>query len=263
MKLKSTKSFFIKLFILLSILCFESKSSNAFAQLYTSEKPLFVVISTDWCFACKLLKPVIEKLKDEYSYQVEFVELDPTNEQNADFTAQLVRDYGISDFYNKNKGIFPTVGILSPSGEVKGVFVGARPKETYLDVLNPLLGIQVAKKEEEPVKPQEVKPEDEVKGGRPDNVETSPRPKEVEFLERPQELAFAGRPPELTFWAVGQSIPYSAYSSYLVLPNCIGGNIVCSNGTAFGANTKSNNSLPVFKPWNTGTRDEKGLQLKK
>lgn len=259
MKLNGTKVFFIKLFILLSILCFWSTAS--FAGFYTSEKPLFVVISTDWCFACKLLKPVIEKLKNEYSYQVEFVELDPSDEQK-DFTEQLVRDYGISDFYNKNKGAFPTVGILSPSGEVKGLFLGARSKEAYVSVLNDLLGIQIAKKEEEP-KPQETKPQDEVKGGRPDEVETSPRPKEVEFLERPQELASLGRPPELTFWAAGGPIPYSAYSSYLVLPNCTGGNIVCSNGGITNTNVKGNNNLPVFKPWNTGTRDEKGLQLKK
>lgn len=256
----SIKNLFIKSFIIVSILCFQA--TGAFAQFYTSEKPLFIVISTDWCFACKILKPVVEALKEEFASQIEFIELDPTNETNKQFTDQIVSDYGIEEFYNKNKNAFPTVGILSPTGEVKELFVGARSKETYLTVINDLLGIKIAKKEEQEPPVQEISPEEDIQGGRPEEKETSPRPKEADFLERPEELASLGRPPELTFWNLGQAIPYSAYFSYYVLPSCTGNSVVCASGGIIKG-TKSNNDKPIFKPWNTGTRDEKGLQIKK
>ena len=36
-------------------------STKAFAGSSDNEKPLVVEITTDWCFACKLLKPVMEE----------------------------------------------------------------------------------------------------------------------------------------------------------------------------------------------------------
>ena len=237
---------------------------------YPGEKPLFVEISTDWCFACKMLKPIVEELKNEYGDKVEFVQLDPQAGQKA-------TEYGVSDFFNKNKGVFPTVGVISFSGKVDKVIVGANKKEAYEEILNNLLGIskpEIDKTADD--KGTSTDPDDEditvkieeASNGRPKEPQVLPgRPQEGESIGRPNETIVQGRPPELKFWSYNQPIPPCYANRFIVLPVCSGGNnILCANNTGTVATTsvKSEDSTPIYKPWTPfATRDEKGLHLKK
>lgn len=238
--------------ISLGILFFYNTSPKANA--YYGSKPLFVEISTSWCFACKILKPTIEELKNEYGGEVEFILLDATNEETIKQAEQIAYNYGILEFFKNNRNAFPTVAIFSNDGRLEKIILGASKKETYITILDKLLGDDVQIAEHKPSRPEE--PDyDEIKGDRPPEKLSGTRPDEPKFLDRPLEIVSSGRPPELTFWIVGEPIPWYAYYQYFVLPQCSGNsNIICSSQIDF------QDDKPVFKPWTPfATRDEKGF----
>lgn len=248
MKLLKIKKLFICLFSAVIIAGFGLVNSS-----YSSQgKPLLVEVSTNWCFACKLLKPTIEQLKSEFGSQVEFILLDASNEETSKIAAQTAEEYGITDFFNNNKNAFPTVGIISPLGNVEKIILGAHEKIAYSEVLNNLFGITSVASNEK-AKDEET----------PEIPVISERPPLANILDRPLEIISSGRPPELTFWSVGQKIPTSAYSNYLVLPKCsANNNVLCSNITTPFNKAQDKQDVPVFKPWTANaTRDEKGLKL--
>ena len=226
----------------------------AFAESSSEEKPLVVEITTDWCFACKLLKPIMEEIKNEYSGKVIFISLNLTNEETTKEAERLASEYGISEFFKNNKNAFPRVGIFcSTSLYPEKNILGAAAKEVYRESLNNLLtnrctllgNFNIADSSD----------------GRPQEAEfievASSRPDLPAYLERPKEMNSSGRPNELTFWTVGQQIPQFAYNYFWVLPQCGGQNqYICSNQAG------QTNSKPVFKPWTPdATRNEKGFKF--
>ena len=247
--------------ILIGVLIFNTSSLKVSAEFsnYYGDKPVFVEVSTDWCFACNLLKPTIQELEKQYGSEVEFIRLNGSNEETIKQAEQLASEYGVADFFNKRKA-YPTVGIFSTSGKLEKEIVGANAKEAYTTVLDGLIGVALATKP--PSRPEEPKPI-EVVGGRPEEPDDlSNRPAVPNFLDRPNEVISSGRPPELTFWVVGQQIPAYAYAQYLVLPKCSGSNnTVCSNAVnAASPSNTQNQAAPVFKPWDpNATRNEKGF----
>ena len=263
MNLRKIKKFSFKALILLVVLFFQTFNAQAFAQFY------FVTVSTQWCFACKMLKPIIEELKNEYGNQITFIDLDPTSDESLAESMKVAEEYGIGQFFNLNRNAFPTVGILCPGSPIpEKVIVGANPKQVYEDILNKLLLSDPS------ICSSDGRPGIAVKGpDRPDGSEPAQgsRPQEATFsLDRPVEIGGSGRPQELSFWSVGQQIPLYAYLQYLVLPKCSGSsNILCSNGVSGGikqttdsSQPQDGGSAPVFKPYDPNyTRNEKGFHL--
>ena len=257
----------LRIILLIGLLFFQSINLNASAY-YSGSKPMFVIISTDWCFACKIVKPTIEEIEREYGDQVEFIALNASNEETIKQAEYVASDYGITDLFNKHKNAFPTIVISYPRENYENVLLGAKDKQTYEQVLNNLLSGNSNIAKSEPKRPDEPKITD-ISGGRPDEPQiTNNRPPVPNFLDRPAEPDLSGRPPLLTFWTLGQQIPYYAYYRSLVLPKCDGNiNIICANGTNNNiSNGKTNISNapnePVFKPWDPNyTRDEKGLHF--
>ena len=236
--------------LFLFIFCLFFFQGKAFAYSESS-RPLFVEISTQWCYACKMLKPTIEQLQSEYAGRVDFVLLDLGLEEEA---YKIAGQYGITDFLNSNKNAFPTVGILcSGSSRAEKILVGAANKEIYTSALDAFL--------------QDTTKICAINGRPAEGIPGPDRPNEATITSipggRPQEFVSLGRPPELTFWTAGQPIPAYAYYQLLVLPKCSSNNnILCSN--AVGTSTYSNNTQtkPPFEPWNpNATRDVKGYKL--
>ena len=93
----------IKTLILVCALFFHSLDSQAMDPGYDGDKPLFVTITTDWCFACKYLEPTIEELKRQYSGQITFIKLDASSEQSIAQAQLIAQSYGISEFFNSNR----------------------------------------------------------------------------------------------------------------------------------------------------------------
>lgn len=264
MKFKCIKTILIRLLAVL-LLFLQGFYIQAPAY-YPGYKPLFIEISTQWCFACKIVKPIIEELQREYSDKVDFVLLDLTNEETTKEAEQIASEYGITDLFNSHRNAFPTIIIVPTNTKEPQVLLGARGKETYTGILNNFLGeTTIANNPNRPEEPKTI----EISGGRPTEPQSAEipndRPKEPNWTERPIEIASSGRPPEITFWALGQQIPISAYYQYLVLPECSGSNsTICSNGIGIRKpnNNSNNQTAPIFKPWTpNATRDEKGLHF--
>lgn len=75
-------------------------------------KPIVMDFYAPWAQPCKLMKPVIEKMKSDYGEQINFVSInvdDPANEQ-------VIDQYGVSPI--------PTLVFISPNGEVATYVIG-------------------------------------------------------------------------------------------------------------------------------------------
>ena len=251
----------IKILILVSALFMQPLSSRAIDHGYDGYAPLFVTITTNWCYACKYLDPIIDELQDEYGGRITFLKLDASSEDSVRISQQIARDYGIGDFFNANRYAFPRVAVYCPgSSSPSQNILGAEKRELYEGVLNTLLSDasnscyfngRPTLTDNGPTRPEE--PLESSADGRP----------EIPVLtDRPKEGSSSGRPDELSFWIVGQPIPYYAYHQYLSLPKCSGNNqILCTNVTILqGTDQGSSNNQPVFSPWTpNATRNEKGF----
>ena len=81
-----------------------------------SGKPVVVDFWAPWCAPCRMTKPVLEKLADEYRDSVEFW---PINSDKHQELIQELKVFGI-----------PTV-LLIRDGKVAGRFTGAQREATY------------------------------------------------------------------------------------------------------------------------------------
>lgn len=259
MNLKSTIGSFIAAFLFVVVVL------NPIAVKAEDSKPMFVIISTNWCYACKLLHPVINELESQYSGQVNFLYLDASNEDSINSSRQLAAQYGLAAYFDSNRNVFPKVGILCPGSSIpEKVIIGANNKDTYISAINsfildpnkictingrPSVAVKGPDRPDEP----EIS---EIPEGRPDTPNLSDRPNDLISLD-------SGRPKELSFWSAGQPIPMYAYYQYLIIPKCSSeNNVICSNNTSVSLQDAKGSSGPAFKPYNpNATRDEKGYHF--
>jgi thiol-disulfide isomerase/thioredoxin len=75
-------------------------------------KPQIFEFYADWCEPCKLLEPVMAKIKTQYGDQVEVTRINVDDKNNADMLDQ----YDVSPI--------PTVIYLNPDGQVVGYSIG-------------------------------------------------------------------------------------------------------------------------------------------
>ena len=225
-----------------------------------------MVISTDWCYACKILHPIIEELETQHSGQVTFLHLDASNEGAVNTSRLIAAQYGLEAYFDANRNVFPKVGILCPGSTIpEKVIIGASPKGVYIDAINSFildpnkicsLNGRPAETANDPNRPKE--PEiPEIAGGRPDVPNIS---------DRPNEVISSGRPNELSFWRIGQTIPLYAYYQYLLISKCsANNNVLCSNNNiSIDIQDVKNNSGPTsgWKPYDpNATRNEKGYHF--
>ena len=260
---KAKKLFLSILFLLL--LCMFNVIKAGASDL-TNDKPLFVIVSTDWCYACKKLHPIIEELEAQYKGQVNFLSLDASSDDTVNASRQIAAQYGLAAYFDSNRNVFPKVGILcSGSTAPEKIITGAYGKETYIEVINtfildpnktcntdgrPVTGINSPEQSSEPEMSE---------------IVTSGRPDIPNLSDRPNEGLSSGRPDELNFWLVGQPVPLYAYYQYLLIPRCSSGNdILCSSNALIDIRDVKEPGGTGFKPYDpNATRNEKGLHLKK
>ena len=262
MNFKNKTSFFVIAFLLSAFCTFNALVVNA--ENMTSDKPLFVIVSTDWCSACKVLHPVINELEAQYSGQISFLHLDASNEETVNASRLVAAQYGLSAYFDSNRNVVPKVGILCPGATVPDkVIIGASPKGVYIDAINSFI-----------LDPNKIcsingRPAETASSSRPNEPEVKEisggRPDSPNFLDRPNEIVSLGRPKELSFWAVGQPIPTYAYSQYLLISKCsANNNVLCSNNISIDIQDVKNNSGPTsgWKPYDpNATRNEKGYHF--
>ena len=85
-------------------------------KISTSDKPIIVDFWANWCMPCKVTKPVLERLADEYADKVEFLPIDADNSRDV---LEHFKVIGI-----------PTV-LAIRNGESTGRLTGAQNESVY------------------------------------------------------------------------------------------------------------------------------------
>lgn len=67
--------------ILLSFLALVSSSMALSAEPAKAKQPMAVLISADWCFNCKVIKPKLQEAYKPYEGKINFVSLDVTDDK--------------------------------------------------------------------------------------------------------------------------------------------------------------------------------------
>ncbi len=103
----------------------EEVSSDTFEEeVLQAEQPVLVDFSAVWCGPCKMLKPVVNELADEWADKVKVVELD------VDHSPDVAGRYQVM-------GV-PTL-MLFVDGQVKERLTGYQPKNRITSKLTPHL----------------------------------------------------------------------------------------------------------------------------
>ncbi|MDE1865244.1 MAG: thioredoxin [Candidatus Micrarchaeota archaeon] len=84
------------------------------SEVLDSKTPVIVDIWAEWCGPCRMYSPVIDEVSKEYEGKIKFVKV------NADECERVVQKYNVTSI--------PTT-LLIKNGEVKGMNVGAVPRE--------------------------------------------------------------------------------------------------------------------------------------
>ncbi|MDP2210498.1 MAG: thioredoxin [Candidatus Aquicultor sp.] len=95
------------------------------AEIIGSDKPVLVDFWAQWCAPCRIVAPVIEELAGEFSEKIKFAKL------NVDDSPRIAGQFQVMSI--------PTF-ILFEKGEAKRRFMGAMPKERFVDELSEWLG---------------------------------------------------------------------------------------------------------------------------
>lgn len=83
-------------------------------EVLSSELPVLVDFTADWCQPCKMISPIVEQLAGQWDGKVKVVKLD------ADQNPNIMMQYGVM-------GI-PTL-MLFKGGEIKERMTGFQPKD--------------------------------------------------------------------------------------------------------------------------------------
>ena len=83
-------------------------------EVISSQTPVLVDFTADWCQPCKMIAPIVEQLAGQWDGKVKVVKID------ADENPNLVMQYGVM-------GI-PTL-LFMKGGEIKERITGFMPKE--------------------------------------------------------------------------------------------------------------------------------------
>lgn len=86
--------------------------------------PVVVDLGADWCPACKMLKPVVEKLQKDLQGKVVFLTLD------IDHNQELAAKYRVN--------LIPTLIIYDKKGQLKDLSTGYQSEEQIIGKLKKL-----------------------------------------------------------------------------------------------------------------------------
>jgi len=89
-------------------------------EVIKADKPVLVDFYADWCSPCKMIKPIVEDIANEYEDQVKVCKLD------VDGNQKTAAKYSVMSI--------PTI-ILFENGKIKDKMVGYVPKQKLVSKL--------------------------------------------------------------------------------------------------------------------------------
>ncbi len=94
---------------------------------FSGELPCIIDFYADWCQPCKMVAPILEELSEELAGKVNIYKINTENEQ------ELAAVFGIRSI--------PSM-LFCPTGDKPQMAVGALPKESLLEAIDNVLGVQ-------------------------------------------------------------------------------------------------------------------------
>ena len=89
-------------------------------------RPMIVDFSATWCPPCRQLKPIFEKLADEFKGRIDFVTVD------VDENPELSQAYGVQSI--------PMMVFLNKDGQIQNTIVGFQDRDQLLAAINTYFG---------------------------------------------------------------------------------------------------------------------------
>ncbi|MDA3949151.1 MAG: thioredoxin [Spirochaeta sp.] len=103
---------------------FDAQQDSFESQVLESDHPVLVDFWAEWCMPCKMMEPVLEELAGEYDGSLSVARV------NVDEEGDLAMRYNVVSI--------PTL-LLFKNGEIVGEHIGAAPKDTILEFVQPHL----------------------------------------------------------------------------------------------------------------------------
>ena len=94
--------------------------------LPTDGKPMIVDFSATWCPPCRQLKPIFEKLAEDFRGRITFVTID------VDENPELAQAYGVQNI--------PMMIFLNKDGQIQNTIVGFQNRDQLLAAINTYFG---------------------------------------------------------------------------------------------------------------------------
>lgn len=92
----------------------------------TDGKPMIIDFSATWCPPCRQLKPIFEKLAEEFRGRITFVTID------VDEYPELSQAYGVQSI--------PNMVFLNKDGQIQNTIVGFQNRDQLLAAINTYFG---------------------------------------------------------------------------------------------------------------------------
>lgn len=92
----------------------------------TDGKPMIVDFSATWCPPCRQLKPIFEKLAEDFRGRITFVTID------VDENPELSQAYGVQSI--------PMMVFLNKDGQIQNTIVGFQDRDQLLAAINTYFG---------------------------------------------------------------------------------------------------------------------------
>ncbi|WP_234567233.1 thioredoxin [Rhodohalobacter sp. 614A] len=67
----------------------EAKSNQSFSEMIKGEVPVLVDFYTDWCGPCKMMVPILKKLKNRMGDQINIIKIDAEKNPTAAIRYQV------------------------------------------------------------------------------------------------------------------------------------------------------------------------------
>lgn len=97
----------------------EAPNERSSAPAPATERPRLVLIRASWCAACVKTERALFPVLDENNDKLDVVMLDVSDDDAIRSSREIAFRAGVSDFFERYRGITPSIGLVSREGRVR------------------------------------------------------------------------------------------------------------------------------------------------